>query len=306
MSKPRHHRVPEQDLKRFTDSTKRFYYLNKSRDRWRIEYRNPESVMKTGWYYGLRRPESGEDPGEPERQLQQSEDRAARIINLLLEQVEKWKHKIPKDCSSQRLERIASVGRIDSPVRLSPEDGKILKEYVITRAMRSHTREELEDNVREGLALEIAEIFGREELEKLDLNTIVRDGSTRSIAQGVTPYMRAVLSRMKLVISVSLGRLAPLVVGDIGSLKCIPSGKNLLDPGSEYFMPMSSDTCVSVVPGSGVLFNPILDRSAVRRMNEGMFYMSREVACRDRSVLESLMKAHKKGTLYMQKDSQQN
>ena len=307
MSKPRHHRVPEQDLKRFTDDTGRFYYLRKDRDRWRIEYRNPESVMKTGWYYGLRLAKAGEDPGEPEIQLQQSEDRAARIINDLLAQVREWKSRIPKDCSSRQLERIASVARTNCPVTLSPAEGKILQEYVLERAMRTHSREERENSVREDLASEIARIFGKEELDKIDLHSIVRDGSTRSIAQGVTPFIRTVLSRMMLVVSVVISRsAAPFIIGDIGSLNCIPEGKTLSDQGSEYFMPLSSCTAVSITPGSGVQLNPVLDGRAVRKVNEGMFFKSREVACREEKVLKSLMRAYRKRALYLQRHSQQN
>lgn len=307
MSKPRHHRVPRQDLKRFTDATGLFYYLKKDRARSRIERRNPESVMKTGWYYGLRLAEAGENPGEPEIQLQQSEDRAARIINELLEQVREWKCSIPEDCSSRQLERIASVASANCPVALSSADGTILKEYVLERAMRTHSREEREDNVRETLASDVTERYGKEELEKIDLHSMVRDGSTRSIAQGVTPLIRRTLSRMKLVVSVVISRSAPpFIIGDIGSLKCIPKGKNLSDPGSEYFMPLSSCTSVSIIPGSGVQLNPVLDGSAVRTMNEGMFHESREVACREKEVLKSLMRAYRKGSFYLQRDRQPN
>lgn len=307
MSRPRHHRVPKQDLKRFTGGRTCFYYLDKNRDVWRIDYRNPESVMNTRGYYELQHPEAGEDRYLPEIQLQQSEDRAGRSINDVLDQVRSWNCKIPEDCPRRRLETIAYTARLKCPISLNPQDAEILKRYVLSRSIRTHTRDGVEDRVCAALASEVTEIFGQKALEKVDIRTQARDELTRIIGKGITPRQSAVISKMALVVSVSIGpSIAPFVIGDVGSLKCIPEGKHLWDQGSGYFMPVSSDTGISIVPGTGVQLEPILDRGVVRSINEAIFFMSREVACRDKKILQSLMRAFQKGALSMQKHGQRD
>ena len=304
MSRQKQHRVPRLDLTRFTDDTGRFHYLDKNRKNWKSDYRNPESVMFVRGYYDIQLPEPGEDPNWVEKKLQQSEERANRVLDGLLKQVRLWKSEIPENCSRRRLERFASLCEIKCPISLSEGDAEILKHYVFWRYMRTHTRDSGEAEVLEEMKQELIEDFGLgpESLEKLDLETRVRDSSSRTIGEGTTYFQRLVVSLMGLGVSTSVGnQVTPFIVGDIAALNCIPKGKHLWDPGSEFCMPVSNDTAISIVPGSGVRFNPVLDKSIVRTVNENTFMLSNEVACSNEKVMDSLIRAFKMGRLYLQR-----
>ena len=302
MSRQKQHYVPRRDLDRFTDDTGRFHYLDKRRENWKIVCRNPKSVMIVRGYYDIQLPEPGEDPNWVEKKLQQSEERANRVLDDLLNQVRLLKLEIPEDCSRRKLERFASLCKIKCPISLSEGDAEILKHYILWRYMRTHTRDSREAEVLEEMKQEVIEKFGPESLKKLDLETRVRDSSSRTIGVGKTDFQRRVVSLMGLVVSTSVGnQVTPLIVGDIAALNCIPKGKRLWDPGSEFCMPVSNDTAISIAPGSGFRFNPVLDKSIVRTVNEDTFMLSNQVACSNRKVMESLKKAFEKGRLHLQR-----
>ena len=302
MSRQKQHYVPRRDLDRFTDETGRFHYLDKRRKNWKIVYRNPKSVMFVRGYYDIQLPGSGEDPNWVEKKLQQSEERANQVLDDLLNQVRQLKSGIPEDCSRRRQERFASRHKIKCPISLSEGDAEILKRYILWRYMRTHTRDSREAEVLAEIKQEVIEKFGPESLRKLDLETRVRDSSSRAIGVGTTDFQQRVLSLMGLVVSTSIGNQAtPLIVGDIAALNCIPKGKRLWDPGSEFCMPVSSDTAISIAPGSGLRFNPLLDKRILRTVNEDTFMLSNEVACSNRKVMESLKRAYEKGRLHLQR-----
>ena len=140
-------------------------------------------------YYDIQLLEPGEDPNWVEKKLQQSEERANRVLDGLLEQVRLWKSGIPENCSRRRLERFASLCEIKCPISLSEGDAEILKRYVFWRYMRTHTRDSREAEVLEETKQKGPEKFGAESLENLDLETRVRDSSSRTIGEGTTYFL---------------------------------------------------------------------------------------------------------------------
>ena len=234
--------------------------------------------------------------------MQKEEERANRVIDSLLHQIECWKSRIPDDCPRRRLNTIVAVAKMNCPISLSGPEIGILQAYIALKFMRTDNREGVEAEVLKNMTQEVTLLFGQEGLEGLELEKRVRDYSSRSIGEGPSPYVRQVASRKGLIVSTVVGnRVSPFVAGDNPVLKCIGDGRHLWDDDSEICMPISRDTALSIAGKGGVQFNPVLDMGIVRRINEATFYQSKEIASRDDKLLESLVKADRKNRLYLQK-----
>ena len=305
VSRPKHHLNPRRDLLRFTDNVGKFYYFRKDRADGRVDYRSPRSVMWSRGYYDLAEPGPGEDAGSVEQRLQQVEEAANRVIDGLLDQIDRWKSTIPEDCSNRRLDSLAHKAKFYPPIRLSDSNVDILKVYIPWKFMRSRRREEVKASSLEKTKKEAAKIFGQEAVDALDQNWLDRflhDTANRILGNGPSHHVRAVIAQKGLVVSTSVGRhIAPLVASDNPVFKAVPKGMHLLDESSEIVMPISKDSALSICGTPGVRFNPNLNPRTVRILNEEIFFYSNEVVCSCKEVLESLVRAWGKGRLYPQK-----
>ena len=305
MSRPRHHINPRRDLLRFTDDDENFYYFRKDRPDEGIKRRNPRSVMSRRGYYALVDPNPGEHAGSVEDRLKWGEEEANRVIDRLLDQIGKWKATIPDGCSRRRREYLARMAQFSPPIRLSDSEVGILKRYIAWKFMRTERREEAETSVLEELMEDAIIRLAQEAIEGIDhdwLRRRVRDMSNRIVGHGPSEVVGAIFAQKGVVVSTTAGqRVAPLVASDEPVLKAIPKGMNLLDELSEIYMPISKDTVLSIYGTPGLEFKPVLDTRLVRHINEGTFSQSKEAACANKKVLESLIRAERENRLYLKK-----
>ena len=305
MSRSRQHINPRRDLVRFTDDAGKFHYFRKDRTDGRIDYRNPRSVMRRRGYYDLSDPNPGEHTGSVENSLQRSEEEANRVIDVLLDQISSWKSTIHEDCSRRELERRVRQAELYPPISLSDAESEILKCYIAWKFMRADRRIESETSALATMKKDAAMRFGQDAVDALDpdwLCRFARDTSNRVAGQGPSSNARRVCSRKGLLVSTAVGRrISPLVAGDNPVLKAIPNGLHLRDEHSEISMPASKDVVLSIYGPHSVHFNPRLGTDSIRHINEGTFFQSSEIACSRKPVLESLIRAHRKKRLYMQR-----
>ena len=255
-------------------------------------------------YYDLADPEPGEHTGSVENRLQQAEDEANRIIDEVLDQISDWRRSIPDDCSDRERGETARRLAQHSPLRLSAPDVDTLKRWIAWKLMRTDMRIEVEADAREQVKKEVAAIFGQDKVDALDADGLrqqTRDINNRILGEGPSPYVKAVLDMKGLVVSTSIKRrTTPLVVGDYPVIKPYPKGTDLSDKRAQINMPVSKDTVLSIYGSPGLRFDPTLDNTDIRFLNETTFFHSNEVACACKKVLESLIRAYRKGNLRMQ------
>lgn len=284
--------------------TGRFYYFRKDRVGGGIEYRNPRSVMWRKRYYDLADPEPGEHTGSVEVRLQQAEEAANRIIDEVLDQISDWRRSIPDDCSERERGERARWFTQHSPLRLSAPDVDTLKRWIAWKFMRTDRRIEVEDDTREQVKKAAAAIFGQDKVDALDPDWFrrrTRDVSNRILGHGPSPYVKAVMAMKGLVVLTPIKRrTAPLLTGDNPVIKPYPKGIDLSHKRAQINMPVSKDTVLSIHGSPGLRFDPTLDNSNIRFLNETTFFQSNEVACESKKVLESLIRADRKGNLRMQ------
>ena len=304
MSRSRQHIVPRRDLVRFSDVTGKFYYFRRDRVGGGIEYRNPRSVMWRRGYYDLVDPDPSEHTGSVEDRLQQAEEEANRIIDEVLVQISDWRRSIPDDCSEcDRQEAVRRFAQ-HSPLRLSGPDVDTLKCWIAWKLMRTDMRIKVEAVTREKVKKDAAEKFGQDKVDAIDEDWFrrrTRDINNRKVGQGPGPYVKAVLATKGLVVSTPIKRhTAPLVAGDNPVIKPYPKGMNLSHKRAQINMPISKDTVLSIHGSPGIRFDPALDNSGIGSLNKTTFFQSNEVVCACKEVLESLIRADRKGNLRMQ------
>ena len=262
-------------------------------------------MMSRRGYYALDYPNLGEHAGSVEDRLKRGEEEANQVIDRLLDQIGRWKAKIPDDCSRRRREYLARKAQFSPPIRLNDSDVRILKRYIAWKFMRTERREEAESSVLEELKEDAIIRRAQEAIEGKDddwLRRRVRDMSNRIVGHGPSEDVGAIFAQKGLVVSTTGGqRVAPLVASDEPVLKAIRKGMNLLDELSEIYMPISKDTVLSIYGTPGLAFKPVLDTRLVRHINEGTFFQCKEAACASKKVLESLIRAKRENRLYMQK-----
>lgn len=255
-------------------------------------------------YYDLADPEPGEHTDSVEVRLQQAEEEANRIIDDVLDQISDWRHSIPDDCSDRERRETARRFAQHSPLRLSAPDVDTLKRWIAWKFMRTDMRIEVEADTLEQVKKDAAAIFGQDKVDAIDpdwLRRHTRDINNRILGQGPSPYVKAVMAMKGLVVSTPIERrTAPLVVGDKPLIKPYPKGMDLSHKRAQIKMPISKDTVLSIHGSPGLRFDPTLDNSGIRFLNETTFFQSDEVACDCKKVLESLIRSDRKGNLRMQ------
>ena len=239
-----------------------------------------------------------------EQRLQQAEEGANRIIDELLDQISAWRCSIPNDSSKRERGKTVRSFAHHSPLRLSATDLETLKRWIAWKLMRTDMRIKVEADAREDVKKEAVEIFGQDSVDAIDpawLRQYARDVNNRIVGQGPSPYVTAVLARKGLVVSTPVERrTTPLVAGDNPVIKPYPKGMDLSHRRAQINMPVSKDTVLSIHGSPGLRFDPTLDNRGIRLLNETTFSQSNEVACDCKKVLESLIRADRKGNLRKQ------
>ena len=260
--------------------------------------------MRRKGYYDLADPDPSEHTGSVEERLQQAEEEANRIIDELLGQISDWRRSIPDDSSERERVRAARRFAQHSPLRLSAPDVDTLKRWIAWKFMRTDMRIEVEADTRERVKKDAVAIFGQDRVDAIDVDWLrrrTRDVNNRTLGQGPGPYVKAVLAMKGLVVSTPIKlRTAPLVAGDNPVIKPYPKGMSLSHRRAQINMPISKDTVLTIHGPPGLRFDPTLDSSGIRFLNETTFSQSNEVACDCKKVLESLIRSDRKGNLRIQ------